>query len=250
MYRLDGSITSQLDWAKELSEADGAKNPLVWHLDMQLFSSLKRGLTHSGDFQALVLALEHFKTVVWPRFGERTAKVILFQGSLDMRSLFPWDSIQEENFNKWIQGHSLSEKLLRQYCLTACAEYLNLLVQKMPDEIPLTLQFEASSIGDPFEKAQLLNPEQFPRFNLEVLGGEPWTLSSFGDAALCLPLTQKSAPAVRALSEQCRLIPESALVYSWDRLERLYYDPAAISQVGKRKLQGFCAAGGTIIPLV
>lgn len=240
MLRLDGSLTSSLDWKDAIDIAEKKQGPLVWHLDLALFKGLKRGLTHHGDFHGLMLALDHFKNAIWQRFKDKTERVVLYQGPLDVCDLFPWDSIQEKNFHQ-------SGLSTRRYCLTACAEYLQLLVQKMPDEMTLALQFDANSIVDSYEKALLLNPELFSRFKLEVVGGDPWVASA--EAALCLPLSPASREAVCCIPEKCRLIPESALVYSWDGLERLYYDPHALNTLAVRKLHGFAAAGGELIAL-
>jgi len=241
MFHLDGSITSSLDWKKTLAQAENSEGPLQWYLDLGLFTTLKRGLTQSADFHTLLLALDHFKKCVWERFSERTQKVFLYRGTLDFSYEFPWDAIQEENYRLTGNGNK------QRYCVAAAAEYLRLLVQKMPDEIPLALQLDATSIADPFEKALLLNPEPFSRFQLDIQGAAPWKNDS--PAALCLPLTESCAPQVRQLVEPCRLIPESALVYSWDGLERIYYDPAALNSLAMRKLQGFSAAGGELISL-
>lgn len=241
MLRLDGSITSALDWKDPLAQAESTPGPLHWHLDLGLFATLKRGLTHSADFHALLLALDHFKANVWNRFSERTQQVVIYRGTLDFSHAFPWDATQEENFRLTGRGNK------RRYCVAAAAEYLRLLVQKMPDEIPLSLYLDATSIADPFEKALLLNPEPFSRFQLDVQGAGPWQIDSL--AALCLPLTDSCAAQVRQIPEPCRLIPESALVYSWDGLERIYYDPAALNALAMRKLQGFSAAGGELISL-
>ena len=240
MLRLRASLTSDLNWRESIAFAEQEIKPLTWYLDLDLFHGLLRGLTHQGDFHALLLALEHFKKVIWERFKEQTERVVLYQGPLNFWEQFPWDTIQEDNF----ASSGLDQRL---YCQKACAEYLQLLVQKMPDEIPLTLRFDASAIADPYEKALLLNPELFSRFKLEITGSDPWVEVS--EAALCLPLSQESSQAVRSIPEKCRLIPESALVYSWDGLERLYYDPRALNSLAMRKLQGFAAAGGELIAL-
>lgn len=240
MLRLDGSITSSLNWQDAIAAAEKKEGLLCWQIDLGLFSGLKRGLSHTADFQALLLALDHFKTAIWEKFKERTEKVVLFKGSIDLVDQFPWDATQESNYRQ-------SGEEMRLYCLKACAEYLRLLVQKMGDEIPLIIQLDATCLSDPFEKALMLDPELFSRFKVEAIGGEPWGI--IGEAALCLPLTKGCQGQVRAIQEPCRLIHESALVYSWEGLERIYYDPAALDSLAMRKLQGFCAAGGAIIPL-
>ncbi len=46
-----------------------------------------------------------------------------------------------------------------------------------------------------------------------------------------------------------RIIPETYLTTEWHGLDYLIVDPDSLSSQGFRKLQGFCAAGGTIVSL-
>lgn len=46
-----------------------------------------------------------------------------------------------------------------------------------------------------------------------------------------------------------RLIPEAFLTVQWDGLDFLIVEPSGITSAGKRMLQGFCAAGGTVVAL-
>ena len=46
-----------------------------------------------------------------------------------------------------------------------------------------------------------------------------------------------------------RIVPEGLLTTDWDGLDDLIVVPNGVSLQGKRKLQGFCAAGGTIVSL-
>ena len=46
-----------------------------------------------------------------------------------------------------------------------------------------------------------------------------------------------------------RIIPESMLITNWDGLDFILFVPESLSYQGKRKLQGFCAAGGTAVTL-
>ena len=44
-----------------------------------------------------------------------------------------------------------------------------------------------------------------------------------------------------------RVIEEAYLTAEWDGLDILYIDPPCLSREGKRKVQGFQAAGGEVI---
>jgi hypothetical protein len=53
--------------------------------------------------------------------------------------------------------------------------------------------------------------------------------------------------ALKKRSISFKLIAESQLTSQWDGLDYLLYSPTGLSTQGKRKLQGFCAAGGTVV---
>jgi hypothetical protein len=46
-----------------------------------------------------------------------------------------------------------------------------------------------------------------------------------------------------------RIVPEYYLINQWDGLDSLIVLSSTINAQAKRKLQGFCAAGGTILTL-
>ena len=244
---LDGGVRSSLDW-KGILATISPNSEIVCHLNLGLFSGLTRGLTNGMDFQALLLSLRHFRDAVWTPFQDQITRMILFEGSLDMSVNFPWDATQEGNFAKSLNAQAPTPQLLRAYCLDAASEYIGLLVQSLPDGIPLELCLDASSIQDPFEKVLLLNPERFPRLKLHVTGAGQALIGDVKAAiALCLPATSTMAPAVVHLEKKCipyKLIPESELITSWDQLDILLYDSGLLSPQGQRKLLGFTAAGG------
>lgn len=252
--RLDGGVQSSLDWKAALAEAASSCSHVTWKLDLGLFTGLKRGLTHPTDFQALLLSLKHFREVVWIPFQDKTEAVILYEGSLDLTPTFPWDDTQEQNLRSWLHERPLNPPLLRKYCLEAAAEYLGLLIQAIPDEIPLRLNLDASSIADPFEKVELLNPARFPRLTLNVQGKGSLRLGDVPtQIALCLPSTSAMAPAVHLLEKKqlpYKLIPEEDLITSWDQLDLLLYDSSTLTPLGKRKLRGFEAAGGQVLDVL
>lgn len=176
----------------------------------------------------------------------------------------------------------LGRQLLEAFCRSACVSYLDFLLGSLPDAAAAFVFLDTSPIKSPLHYAQLVNQELFERFFLginhplffhEQLG---W---GYGSAAgylsdkkepiqdlqeitigICWPTLDIIKPsAFTRLSETLktlasrniyfRLVPESRLTAEWDGLDDLIVDPATLSAQGKRKLLGFCAAGGTVITL-
>lgn len=173
--------------------------------------------------------------------------------------------------------------LLSSFCRNVSMEYLKLLTNRLPDHLPRYLLLDASSVStDPLGQVRLLNPELFETFGVclkghsipfEALG---WNTNSslgyIGNAShkileqkqaligLCLPAQEVYFSnqqrgfelALRTLVEKqitFRLISESHLVTQWDGLDYLLFLPEGLGLQGKRKLQGFCAAGGVAVTL-
>ncbi|WP_068468128.1 hypothetical protein [Candidatus Protochlamydia phocaeensis] len=174
-------------------------------------------------------------------------------------------------------------QLLRIFCRDVRIEYLALLASRLPDALPCYLFLDASSLKDrPLWQAQLLHPERFEHLNLALKGATlplaawGWDSPSFSygyvgkqpalyvplpkeiKIGICLPSMSCFRPsyfdgldhALRRLLERAvpfRLIAEDHLITNWDGLDYLLYAPTGLSHQGKRKLQGFCAAGGTVV---
>lgn len=169
--------------------------------------------------------------------------------------------------------------LLNYFCRDALSEYLGLLASAVPDHLPLFLLLDASEIDDPFVEAQLLNKEYFSRFHLgvktqrQLLGGEinwegiPSEKGMIGreiqsdpkskkpKLALCLPSRlichpcslQAALASLQNNNVSFRIISEGNLAIEWDGLDDLIVDTQFVSPQFKRRLQGFCAAGGRVV---
>lgn len=168
------------------------------------------------------------------------------------------------------------------FCREVAVEYLNLLGARLPDNLPGYLFLNASSMAhDPFKQIQLLNPHRFDYFQLALKGATlpfkawgwqsaispegyvgiaPMALPCMQEArvGICVPLMDHYHPrhwqglehVLKVLSERSipfRLISESHLITAWDGLDDLIYLPHGLTPQGKRKLQGFCAAGGRVL---
>ena len=196
---------------------------------------------------------------------------------LNLKEIYPLDFDQ-------IRTHHEGKLLTTLFCRDVIIEYLTLLANHLPDSLPiyLFLDLTNSPFPSPLAQIQLLNPERYTRFHLalralelpfQALGWEtPTAEGYFGKesvvlpkaehptAGICLPPVDDHRPdhykgfekAIELLKERkipFKFISENFLTAEWDGLDDLFYHPAGLTFQGKRKLQGFCAAGGTITPV-
>lgn len=266
--KLDGRVSADLDW-KAMDEAaqrycdKGLK--LLWKLDLGFFDRLKSPLSNQSQFLSLTLSLEHFRDALWKKFKDQTLGVCLYDGPADFASQLPWDEHLNNNYLAWgnkALGENFQES--KSYFQTlfardAVAEYLTLMANRMPDALQIFLMLNIDSPIDHMLEAQLVNRERFDRFHLIIKNGRLPAQATYQDAAIgiCLPGYHLIAPSFYYRLEEVmnellekkipfRIIPESFLINEWDGLDFLIVDPAGLSSQGKRKLQGFCAAGGTV----
>jgi hypothetical protein len=176
--------------------------------------------------------------------------------------------------------------LLKYFCRDAVGEYLDLLAARVPDNIPLFLMLATNDGDHSFLSAQLLTKERYPRFHLCVKDGSKkdqiqngqlsWENaamefgmigrshphSSFKKAKIgfCLPGMSFCRPSkmetisnalkqIEGFQEPFRVIPETMLMAEWEGLDELFVDSQFVELQFKRQLQGFCAAGGTVITI-
>ncbi|MBA2367902.1 MAG: hypothetical protein H0V82_02625 [Candidatus Protochlamydia sp.] len=173
-------------------------------------------------------------------------------------------------------------QLIRLFCRDASMEYLGLLAAQLSDELPVYLFLDASSLAlDPLKQLQLLHPESVSPLNLAIKGCnlpiQGWGWENFATPigycgqnllqlpakldvkiGVCIPSLAYCKPSHwegigQALEEfgkrgiEYKLMAEENLITNWDGLDFLIYTPSVLSFQGKRKLQGFCAAGGTVV---
>ncbi len=253
--------------------------------DQSQFLSLTLALEHFRDslwkeFKDQTLGLTFFRGSVdfsdgfnWDESQEQNLKNWLQE--------IKWPGKSMIHFSEWRQTEG--QQLTRLYCRNVAIEYFMLLASCLPDHLSVYLFLDVSAIsGSIATEMQMLNPERFERFYLalrnhrlpfDAIGWETPTAhgySGFSFASLpsehaasvgvCLPLVhvyqsqyyQSLEEGVLALQERSivfKLISECHLTSQWDGLDYLLCHSASLSAQGKRKLQGFCAAGGTVISL-
>ena len=225
---LPARLDQDLDW--QLPETD---EPILWQMDFGLEAG-SVPLDDEAAFRSFGIALDHFVATVWSAYKEKTAGICLYAGRPDAA---------------WLLKDGPAD-------IDAFAEYLHRLASFLPDEAAVCCWFDVGHLTDPGRIAQLLSKERFAHLDLEVEGT---TLFSTPQASvgICLPLienfTQEIEEELSALILELqkqdisfRLISEAFLTEEWNELETLYVLSKAISPLGKRKLQGFCAAGGVV----
>jgi hypothetical protein len=266
---LRASLQDDLDWSKEKQIAEQIlekKKAIFWELDLQFDN-----LSDSSAFFAHARAVEEFSKFT-AAYAAHTFGVCLYRGSAEFSSLLPPSACDEE---------ILQEHDFRLFCADALASYLHRLISFLPESVLPFGFFDASTISSPAYAAQLLSQERFQFLHLGLKGARfPFHGLGFGEdglgtgwigdrdcaspylevsaAAVCLPSDAYCNPKILgqidelllALKSQevlFRIIPEERLTEEWDGLDRLFVIPESISPQGRRKLQGFAAAGGEII---
>jgi hypothetical protein len=284
---LDGRLDAHLDWKQASENARLVRDrglKIFWNLDLGLFKQLKFSLSNQMQFNALFLSLEHFRDTIWKEFAQDSLGLCFCCSEADFSKGFTWEELQNKNWHGWLKDHfktvrELSDEiqinidffencspenpalrpLAQLFCRDVAAEYMQLLAANLTDSIPLYVQLDASGIADPLMQARLTTTEKFDPFQLMVQDSL-FCHSKEVKIGVCLPSMdlipfihyQGLKEALAALikkKELFRIIPEYSLIHQWDGLDDLIVVSSTIGIQGRRKLQGFCAAGGRILTL-
>jgi hypothetical protein len=257
IIRLDAGSTSSLDWSlerKSALSALAAGKKVLWFLDLGLFDRLKMPLSHPSQFLTLGLAVDHFRDAVWKEFRSFSSGVCLYRGSSNFSEQLQWDEPLDKAFDLWLE-ETQTEKgdfTKHLFCVNACSEYLKQLAERIPEELPAYLIYN-SLPEDVLEKALFTNPERFGRIQVHASAPFTWKTHEESKIGLLMPpldavLSVFLDPFRKAIQEypSAKLIPEERLTYAWEGLETLIYSEKCLSKQGKRKVQGFIAAGGEV----
>jgi hypothetical protein len=248
---------------------------LIWDLDFNLTSSL----SDEAQYLALEIGFEHFKNTLYATFETNTLGVILYKGPLDF-STFPWTLEEEEKYLAWLENREAAPFQRRLFQRDYSLDFLKILSSLLPLHIPPFLLFDDEGVMNREENLYLLSemcfetflvgsktnpfPYALPLFGWE-LGNSPlgyFSNDSLGtveekaiSSAIALPpshtidelFLEKMRNVIERHSGPFRLIPESQLTEQWQGVETLIVFPDKITPQGKRKILGFCAAGGTVL---
>ncbi len=223
---LPASISSDLDWSKEVQEMQG---PVLIELDF----GWNRGpffVNDSAAFQTFTLALDQFSKDIWPLIKDNSLGVVLYRGSLSILSTLV----------------VADGELAPVEAATIFGNYLHRLASFLPDEADIYCLFESTSSFTVGETAQLLSQDRFLHLQLALTPSEaPIGVLLPPDELCSLPVIQKLTELLENAPE-LRVIPERRLNELWHGLDELIVFEEALTAQGKRQLLGFEAAGGKI----
>lgn len=282
--RLDARMEAHLEWVAERGVAQryvAQGNKLEWDIELGLYSCLHFPLHNETQYLSLKLALEHFCDTLWNEFEEHTKAVCLYRGDADFSPTFHWDDTQIKSLQKWMEegfvdidtlqkevnirvsnfsdlhpSHFLNteegHQLIRLFCAQVMSEYMVMLSGSLPEALTPSVELDATNVSDAIHRAQLLSKERYPHF--------AFSEENLANVGVCmLPLTcyrpsqyKELRTAVQELQKReipFKFVPESMLTTEWDGLDYLIVNPAVVTPLAKRMLQGFCAAGGTVVSL-
>ena len=215
--RLQADPQASLRW-----EVDVEEGPILWHLDMGLFDRLPAPLADEAQLLALQLAVEHFNKTIWHRYQQATAGVILYRGKVPFAD-------------------------------PLAAEYIRCLVAEFADGVEVIVHLDARAIETYSEFFKETSQECFDHVRLEIESpfAEKFAYAMRPSTALCLPGNEKGweqlDEIIGKISVPFRVIPERNFIYEWDGLDTVIVSPEGVTMQGRRKLNGFKAAGGTVL---
>lgn len=253
---LDASLSSNLDWEDVKSRAEASKM-ILWDLDFDLASVSFYDATALASF---LVAIKAFTETLFIPYQDRSFGVCLYQGPLF--TSFKWNLEHEEAYLEWKESYEAFPNARELYCTEIFSEYLHRLAAALPEEaLPIAL-FDSTEESES-RLAQLLSREHFSYLYVglknQLLPLGPFSLDA-GKArvGVTLPLHAYCSKECFNLVDRCmdemkknqipfRIVSEAYLTESWDGLDTLILFSDYLSPQGKRKAQGFSAAGGQLV---
>lgn len=253
---LSGAPESDLKWEKELTLAatyleEG--RPFAWYLDLGLSHPLDL-TANTRNLSSYQVAADEFTSRVYPKFP---ADIYLYRG---VPSFLPRERGEEELEERFAES---GIKEWSVYLMDAFADFLQRVASFLPLESPLFVEIKGRPAPSLALSAQIVSPARFG--HLGVLCPDlPFTLrgvdTSEGQSplALCLPLDSALTGVVLEQiehvlevaanrGEMISIAPESLLHQVWQGIDQLIVLPDWLSIQGKRRVDGFIAAGGEIL---
>ncbi len=260
---------------------------IIWELDFGLFNRLLNPLSHSQQFLSLCLAIDHFRNIIWEPFQHSTHSVLIYKGSFDSREIAAL--VHETALQKWVHERFVSAEtfrletgilieqlefdnikldifseipranfLLSIFCRDIALDYVKQLAGQLPYGVDPIIELSVDENLSPAERIIYLNEECYRPLVIKV---DPYNVNnSDGNIGIYLPPLNKFSIRWHRLFDGAlkhfvthnilyRLISDESLITSLEGLDDLVICPDAISYLGKRQLQGFCAAGGRVVLL-
>ena len=220
---------ASLNWKEEAAVArkyvaEGFS--LLWEFETGLFEKLECPLSDEGQFLSFQLAFAHFRDHLYPEFEKETQGAILYRGSADF----------SHSHQKFCDKPSMSE----------CLDYLLNLLAELPETLVPYLALEPFSEKEIFK---LISQEGCEHFQLILEGEFPYEQKKVS-VGLLLPGKEEGweelEKCLGEMQHPFRAIPERLLTQEWDGIDTLVVVSKGVSTQGRRKILGFCAAGGSI----
>jgi len=257
---LPAHLEGDLEWTEATKEAclaveKGKK--IFWKFDF----GWERGSTLSLDdplsFHAFGIAIDHFLKELLPLFKENTLGVCFYRGDLECADKFLWSAELQERQKEQGEAFDL-------FAVRALAEYMHRLGAPLPEEVPLYCVVDALKNA---KSAQRASKEHFEHIRIATYGQNfpfgGWVVQEEEmvpreeAVGVCMPLHEHCSEGVlyqlnllfadlEKEGTPFRVVHEACLTEEWLGLEKLHVIFSAVSAMGKRKLQGFSAAGGEI----
>lgn len=257
---LDCGLSSSLDWSlakEEATRLTQSGKALLWDLGFGLDDT---SVCHQAALSSFLLAVRSFTEELFLPFQEETFGACLYRG-LPLGS-FKWNAQHEEAFTDWQEEYGAFPMAKELYQMEYFSEYLHRLAAALPEEaLPFAL-FKMPLLS-PALLAQLLSRQHFSYLYLG-LQNQDLPIGPFNPetekarVGVTLPLhshcLEKSVQALDACIQELRkqkisfrLVSESHLTECWDGLDDLILFSEFLSAQGRRKAQGFAAAGGRLV---
>jgi hypothetical protein len=286
---LSAALHDDLNWSQAIKQADQCVKEdklIFWDIDFHLphisrydtsaFFAHGRALEELTR-QVTAFAPHTFGICLYQGSLDLTA---LFRFSEWDESFYEWlDELMESS----CRDHELrvsrdkesSSHYYRLFCMQSFTDYFHRLISFLPDNLLTFALFDTKSILSKAACAQLLSKERLGHLQagyttsdgikLQISGipcgylGEKESQDidfSLPTTALCLPCDSfcdrktlhRLDQWIDSTSHPFRILCEEKLTEEWEGVDRLIL-PSPLSPQGKRKLQGFLAAGGEVVDL-
>jgi hypothetical protein len=274
-----------LVWKEQKDQANEAIEKglfVFWELDLGL-NSLKNNFNDPSAFLSHSIALKEFSDSIWKNFRGKTLGVSLYKGPVDFFNRMHWPRQMAEHFEEWLADHALQSQphghFLQIFCANIFGEYLHRLASYLPDEANLFCCLDAMNAASRAQLAHILSKDRFEYFHLALKGGGlplgslnwergrssagwigsgvPDFVDSFPTVGILFPnddgLSLETLSQIDQVLDQLdhrnipfRIISETYLTEQWNGIDVLVVLSNSLNAIGRRKLQGFCAAGGTV----
>ena len=269
---LPSQIDQDLEWSKEIKKGEEIKAQgmkILWKFDFGI--GVEFDFEDELTFYSLQIAIDTFTKKIVPLFKENTLGVCLYSGLMDISPHFLWTDTQLENFEHWKKEKKRKEQYL--FCTEVLIHYLRLFSHRIPDDLPLFVELDGRDT--PLARTALItSPERWEHFFIALnhpLASMGWNTKSYQtgwigkreapqkETIVNLAVSLPSDETYKVLSMQnlldqlidaqipFRMISESLIREMWDDLDFIIIPKAPIQEIPKRMLEGFCAAGGTVI---